>query len=123
MAEAFFRFMAQYRAAAASAGLQPATEIDPVIKIAMQEVGLLLSGRPQMLGPALAAEADRVIAIGCDPLPDQATDDWKLPNPVGLALDEVRRIREQVRARVEILVADLNVARPVTRNLPSDAQE
>jgi arsenate reductase len=120
MAEAFFRQMAQERATVSSAGSDPAPDLDPVVVMAMREVGILLDGQqPKAPDPHAIARADRVIAMGIAPLPERATDVWELDDPSGQSLDIVRRIRDQVRARVEILVADLNVARVGTTILPT----
>lgn len=118
MAEAFFRQMAQDRATVESAGSEPAADLDPVVATAMKELGFNLEGqKPRPLSSDMQAKADRVISMGCEPVPERATDVWDLDDPAGQPLDVVRRIRDQVRARVEILVTDLNVARPGTSAL------
>ncbi len=118
MAEAIFRQMAQDRATVESAGSEPAADLDPVVVMAMKEFGIVLEGqKPRKLDAAMLARADRVISMGCQPVPDRATDVWDLDDPSGQPLDVVRRIRDQVRARVEILVTDLNVARMGTATL------
>jgi arsenate reductase len=118
MAEAFFLQLAQDRATAESAGSDPAPDLDPVVVTAMKEVGLSLDGkRPQQWTAAMEGKADRVISMGCSPVPERATDVWDFDDPSGQPLDVVRRIRDQVRARVEILATDLNVARPGTASL------
>jgi len=118
MAEAFFRLMAQDRATVSSAGSEPASDLDPVVVMAMQEIGIDLARQtPKPLSSEMESAADRVISMGCEPVPDRATDVWDFDDPAGQSLDVVRRIRDQVRARVEILAADLNVARPGTTTL------
>ncbi len=120
MAEAFFANMAQDRATVESAGSDPAPDLDPVVVTAMKEIGFNLDGqKPQKLSSDMEAKAERVISMGCEPVPERATDVWDLDDPAGQPLDVVRRIRDQVRARVEILVADLNVARMGTTKLTS----
>lgn len=124
MAEAFFRHMAQDRAIVVSAGSQPAVNLDPVVVMAMREVGLDLAGHsPKALAPEMFKGADRIISMGCEPIPDRATDVWDLDDPADQTLDRVRKIRDQIRARVEILVTDLNVARVGTASLivPSES--
>lgn len=111
MAEAFLRSMAQDRAEVASAGSNPATDVDPVVITAMRELNISMEGqKPKPFTPELAKGADRIISMGCEPVPE-TTDTWDFDDPAGQTLDQVRRIRDQVRARVEILAADLNVAR------------
>jgi len=112
MAEGLFRLMAQDRAFVESAGSDPAADLDPVVVMAMKEIGIdLASKKPRKLTPEMEQKADRVISMGCEPVPSRATDVWDFDDPSGQPLDVVRRIRDQIRARVEILVADLNVAR------------
>ncbi|MBM3274227.1 MAG: heat-shock protein HtpX [Candidatus Sericytochromatia bacterium] len=118
MAEAFFQNMAQDRATSESAGSDPAPDLDPVVVTAMKELGLNLDGkRPRPLTSEMEGKSDRVISMGCTPVPERATDVWDFDDPSGQPLDVVRRIRDQIRARVEILAADLNVARPGTASL------
>lgn len=112
MAEAFLRNMAQDRANVTSAGSNPAADIDPVVVTAMRELNVEMDGQtPKKFTPELGADVDHLISMGCELVPVGVTDTWDFDDPSGQTLDQVRRIRDQVRARVEILAADLNVAR------------
>lgn len=116
MAQAFLERLSQGRVQAFSAGTQPARVVDPTVVRAMAEVGIDLSGRlPRLLTQELAEQADRVISMGCGveescPAFLMPAKDWDLEDPKGQPLAVVRRIRDQIRARVEQLVEELQPA-------------
>src|SRR5690242_2104258 len=120
MAEAFFNRLATERsldAVAESAGTAPGERVNPVAAQVMAEAGVGLEGRrPRPLTPAMVAAADRVITMGCGVEADSCpagmyiTEDWQLSDPHGQPLEAVREIRDQVRQRVEALVAELAAA-------------
>ncbi len=119
MAEALFQHMIGPHAECSSAGIEPAQAPDPTVAAAMAEIGVPLVSQPKEITGSMTAKADRLIAMGCSPVPDRATDVWDLPDPAGKSLEEVRKIRDQIKARLGILIIDLGVARPVTRHLES----
>jgi arsenate reductase (thioredoxin) len=110
MAAAFFNALADPgRARAVSAGTEPADRVHPEVVQVMREVGLdLASAQPRRLTPELATGAQLLVTMGCGDacpyVPGLERDDWPLPDPRGQPLDEVRRIRDQIRARVERLI-------------------
>jgi arsenate reductase len=90
---------------ARSAGTQPATEIDPHIVDALEEVDLDVGSRtPHKLDRADVEWADLVVTMGCGDrcpvLPGKEYLDWNLADPVGLCLDEVRELRNDIERRV-----------------------
>jgi arsenate reductase len=111
MAAAFFNRLADpARARALSAGTRPADRVHPEVVAVTQEEGVDLSAaRPRTLTPELAAEADLLITMGCGDecpyLPGARREDWPLDDPQGQPLDRVRAIRDDIRARVEALIA------------------
>jgi arsenate reductase len=111
MAAAFFNQMAEpTRAVATSAGTNPGEHVHPVVVDVMREVGLEVGGnRPQRLTGELAQTASLLITMGCGDecpfVPGLEKDDWPLDDPKGRPLEEVRRIRDEVRQRVRALVA------------------
>jgi len=114
IAEAFFNQLAQGRVmVATSAGTQPGAGVNPTVVEAMREVGIDLSGeRPRQLTPEMWRGADRVITMGCGvadscPAGFLTTEDWGLDDPHGQPLEVVRAIRDQVKQRVEELIASL----------------
>lgn len=115
MAAAFFNQLADAgKARAVSAGTEPGERVHPEVMAAMREVGIGLShARPQRLTEELAREAELLITMGCSEkcpyLPGLRVEDWPLRDPKGLPMDEVRRIRDEVKGRVEALVQSLGV--------------
>jgi len=110
MAEAFLNQLAEGKASAISAGTQPADDIDSQVVEVMREVGLDIGmNKPKALTLKMLEQADRVVTMGCGaegvcPASFVETEDWQLEDPKGKALDEVRRIRDEIEAKVvEIL--------------------
>jgi arsenate reductase len=118
MAAAFFNLLADpARARALSAGTQPGARVHPEVVSVMAEVGIDLSAAaPRLLDDALARGATHLITMGCGEacphVPGLVRDDWPLPDPKGRPLDDVRRIRDDVRARVAAFVAEHGWAAP-----------
>ena len=110
MAAAFFNALADpAKAVAVSAGTQPGDRIHPEVADVMREVGIELSGqRPQKLTDQLAREASLLVTMGCGDecpyVPGLQRDDWPLQDPKDKPLDDVRRIRDEVRDRVSQLL-------------------
>lgn len=97
---------------AISAGTQPAEVVHPTVVEAMREVGIDLSAiSPQLLTPELAAQVDLLITMGCGDacpvVPGLRRDDWPLPDPKGQPIARVREVRDEIRARVEQLIASV----------------
>ena len=114
MAAAFLNQVANGKARAVSAGTNPGTRVHPEVVEAMKEVGIDLSAAvPQKLTTELASDADILITMGCGDecpyVPGLTRDDWPLDDPKGRNLDDVRKIRDEIRRRVVEL---LNGVRP-----------
>jgi protein-tyrosine-phosphatase len=97
-----------------SAGSTPASEINPGVVEAMRELGLdLARAFPKPLTDEVVQAADVVVTMGCGdacPLyPGKRYLDWEVEDPVGRPIDEVRRIREDIRGRVAGLLQELGV--------------
>ena len=111
MAAAFFNAFADPAGArAVSAGTVPAERVHPEVVAAMREVGVDLSGaRPQRLSDELAASAQVLVTMGCGEacpvVPGLKRADWPIDDPKGRPLEEVRRIRDEIRRRVEALLS------------------
>jgi arsenate reductase (thioredoxin) len=110
VAAAFFSALANpSRAVAVSAGTQPGERVHPEVVEVMREVGVDLSAhRPQKLTEQLARDASLLVTMGCGDecpyVPGLRRDDWPLDDPKGKPLDQVRRIRDEIRERVSELV-------------------
>ena len=112
MSRALFERAADGRHEADSAGTEPAEHIHPEVAEVMREVGVDLDGRtPRKLTQELAEWADVVVTMGCGDacpyIPGKRYIDWDLPDPKGLALDEVRALRDNIAHRTEALAAEL----------------
>lgn len=111
MAAALFNTLAdRTRARAISAGTRPGDRIHPEVVRVMQEEGIdLREARPQALTSELATGAHLLITMGCGDecpyVPGLRRDDWPLEDPKGQPIERVRAIRDQIRARVEDLIA------------------
>jgi arsenate reductase len=118
MAAAFFTALADpAKAAAVSAGTRPGDRVHPEVVEVMREVGIDLSGRrPQKLTEPLARDAFLLVTMGCGDecpyVPGLKRDDWPLDDPKGQPLEQVRRIRDDVRRRVSALVDQYGWRRP-----------
>ena len=112
MSRALFERAADGRHEADSAGTEPAERVHPEVAEVMREVGVDLDGRtPRKLTQKLAEWADVVVTMGCGDacpyIPGKRYIDWDLPDPKGLALDEVRALRDDIAHRTEALAAEL----------------
>jgi arsenate reductase len=111
MAAAWFNRLADRRAARAiSAGTQPGSCVHPEVQSTMEEVGIDLSRAvPTFLSKELAGSASLLVTMGCGEacpvVPGLRRMDWPLEDPKGRPIAEVRRIREEIRRRVEALIA------------------
>jgi arsenate reductase len=110
MAAAWFGALANpAKAVAASAGTRPGERVHPEVLDAMREVGIdLSSASPRLLTDDLARGVDLLVTMGCGEecpyVPGVERDDWPLPDPKGRPVEEVRAIRDEIRARVLALV-------------------
>jgi arsenate reductase (thioredoxin) len=115
MAQAFFERLAPGHQAI-SAGSEPAAAVHSNVVQAMAEIGIDLSGRvPRRVDKAMLDRADHVVSMGCDDpavceYPGRKVEDWSLEDPSKMAIEGVRRVRDEIRARVEALVARLGAA-------------
>ncbi|GAA4181948.1 arsenate reductase ArsC [Gryllotalpicola koreensis] len=112
MAAGFLRALAGDRVQVFSAGSEPADRLNPVAVAAMAEVGIdITANEPRILTTDAVKAADVVITMGCGDtcpiFPGKRYEDWDLTDPAGLPIDEVRPIRDEIRARVEALVTEL----------------
>lgn len=114
MAEALFRRAGgSDRQEARLAGSNPAERVHPEVVAVMGELGIDLSERvPRRLELADSEWADVVVTMGCGDacpvLPGKRYIDWDLEDPAGKGLDEVRGIRDEIGARIERLLLELD---------------
>ena len=112
MAAGWLNHLAGNRIEVRSAGSQPAGQINPVAVAAMREVGIDITGeQPKMLTPDSVSQADVVVTMGCGDacpyFPGKRYEDWQLVDPAGQPIEVVRQVRDDIRQRIETLVAEL----------------
>ena len=112
MAAALLDHEAGGRLRVTSAGSQPASQLNPAVVQAMAEIGLDISREfPKPLTADKVEAADIVITMGCgDACPVYAGKrylNWDLPDPAGLAVEDVRPIRDEISQRVRALIAGI----------------
>jgi arsenate reductase len=115
MAAALLAHHAGDRIAVRSAGTAPAEEINPAVVEAMAEVGIdITAAVPTLLSDEAVVESDAVVTMGCGDAcpfyPGKRYEDWALDDPAGQPIEVVRPIRDEIRSRVEELMASLGVA-------------
>jgi arsenate reductase len=99
-----------------SAGSEPKDQINPVAIEAMAEEGIDIAGNtPKVLTVDAVKESDVVITMGCGDVcpifPGKRYEDWELVDPKGKSIEEVRPIRDDIKQRIEKLLAELLPAR------------
>ena len=115
MAAALTEHLSGGRVSVWSAGSAPADQINPAVVEVMREMGLDLAREfPKPLTDEAVRAADVVVTMGCGdacPLyPGKRYEDWAVDDPAGQPPERVRAIRDDIRARVERLLAELGVA-------------
>ncbi|MFZ5850028.1 MAG: arsenate reductase ArsC [Actinomycetota bacterium] len=115
MAAGFLTALGGDRVEVRSAGTQPADQVNPMVVAAMREVGIDLAEQaPKVLTASAVQDSDVVVTMGCGDacpyFPGRRYLDWPLDDPAGQDLPTVRRIRDEIRARVEGLLAELAVS-------------
>jgi arsenate reductase (thioredoxin) len=117
MALGWLNHLAAGRVAGYSAGSEPADRLNPTAVAAMAEVGIDIGGeRPKVWTADMLGRADVVVTMGCGDtcpyVPGTRYDDWPLDDPAGQDIATVRRIRDEIRARVRGLLSELGADAP-----------
>jgi arsenate reductase len=112
MAAAFLTTLGGGAVEVRSAGSQPADQVNPAAVEAMAELGIDMSEEiPKVLTTEAVRESDVVITMGCGDtcpiFPGKRYEDWELEDPAGQGVASVRPIRDEIKARVEALIASL----------------
>jgi protein-tyrosine-phosphatase len=112
MAAGFARELSHGTVNILSGGSEPADQVNPIAVEVMREIGIDIAGyTPQRFTDELLHSVDVVVTMGCGDtcpfIPGKTYVDWPLDAPKGRPLEEVRRIRDEIRARVEDLLAQL----------------
>ena len=112
MAAGFMRELGGERVEVLSAGSAPKDTINPIAVEAMLELGIdIANQKPKILTPEAVQQSDVVITMGCGDAcpyyPGKRYEDWKLDDPAGQGIEPVRVIRDEIKARVEILLGEI----------------
>ena len=112
MAAGYLQHLAGDRVTVLSAGSEPKDQINPVAIEAMAEEGIDIANNvPKILTVQAVVDSDVVITMGCGdacPIyPGKRYEDWALDDPAGQGIDSVRVIRDDIKRRIEALVAEI----------------
>ena len=112
MAAGYMRSLSGGAVEVRSGGSEPGEQINPVAVAAMAEEGIDISAAiPQLMTTDQVRDSDVVITMGCGDVcpifPGKRYEDWELADPKGKSIDDVRPIRDDIKARIEALVAEL----------------
>jgi arsenate reductase len=112
MAAAYLTHLAGDRVEVRSAGSAPAGAVNAAVVDALLEEGIDIRDEvPKVLTDRAVQESDVVITMGCGDVcpiyPGKRYEDWKLDDPAGQGVDAVRPIRDEIRRRIEALIAEI----------------
>jgi protein-tyrosine-phosphatase len=113
MAAGYLQHLAGDRVQVLSAGTEPKNEINPSAIAAMAEEGIdIANNTPKVLTDSAVKESDYVITMGCGDtcpfFPGKTYLDWPLNDPAGKGVEDVRPIRDEIRAKVEALISEID---------------
>jgi len=112
MAAGYLRHFAGDRVEVLSAGSEPKDQINPIAVEAMAEEGIdIANNTPKVLTTEAVRDSDVVITMGCGDacpvFPGKRYEDWELEDPAGQGIESVRVIRDDIKGRIQALLAEL----------------
>lgn len=112
MAAGYMTALSGGRVEVLSAGSEPKDQINPVAIQAMAEDGIDIANNvPKILTTEAVRDSDVVITMGCGDacpiFPGKRYEDWKLDDPAGQGIDAVRPIRDDIKSRIQGLLAEI----------------
>lgn len=113
MAQGFAEALGQGKLEVYSAGSRPASAIDPLVIAVMKEKGVDISGQqPKSLNDLPSIEMDYLITMGCEEacpaILAKKIIEWEIPDPKGKPIDEIRKIRDMLEAKVKMLLEEVD---------------
>ena len=113
MAAGYLEALAGDRVTVLSAGTEPKNEINPAAITVMAEEGIdIANNAPKVLTTEAVKESDYVITMGCGDtcpfFPGKTYLDWPLDDPAGQGIEDVRLIRDEIRAKVDALITEID---------------
>ncbi|QNE42584.1 arsenate reductase ArsC [Frigoribacterium sp. NBH87] len=112
MAAGYMQALAGDRVDVLSAGSEPKDQINPIAIQAMAEEGIDIAGnQPKVLTSEAVRDSDVVITMGCGDacpiFPGKRYEDWELTDPAGRGIEDVRPIRDDIKGRIQALLAEI----------------
>ena len=112
MAAGYLQALAGDRVDVLSAGSEPKDQINPIAIQAMAEEGIDIAGnQPKVLTTKAVRNSDVVITMGCGDacpiFPGKRYEDWELTDPAGRGIEDVRPIRDDIKGRIQALLAEI----------------
>ena len=112
MAAGYMQALAGDRVDVLSAGSEPKDQINPIAIQAMAEEGIDIAGnQPKVLTTEAVRDSDVVITMGCGDacpiFPGKRYEDWELTDPAGRGIEDVRPIRDDIKVRIQALLAEI----------------
>ncbi|HIH99963.1 MAG TPA: arsenate reductase ArsC [Nitrosopumilus sp.] len=114
MAEAFFKQYAKNQFNVVSAGTSPASDLNPVVVSVMAEIGIdLKNQQPRLLLTSMIENSNKTINMGCvdkESCPSlfvKDVDDWNIDDPKGKSIEDIRKIRDQIKNNILNLLNSL----------------
>ena len=113
MAAGYLQALAGDRIEVLSAGTEPKDQVNPSAIEAMAEEGIDIGNNvPKVLSTDSVQNSDYVITMGCGDtcpfFPGKTYLDWPLNDPAGKGVAEVRPIRDEIKAKVQALIAEID---------------
>ena len=112
MAAGYLQHLAGDRVTVLSAGSEPKDKVNPIAVEAMAEEGIdIANNTPKVLTTEAVRDSDVVITMGCGDacpvFPGKRYEDWELEDPAGQGIESVRVIRDDIKGRIQALLAEL----------------
>ena len=114
MAEAFFKKFAKNRFNVISAGTSPSSNLNPIVVSVMEEIGIDLKNQhPQLLSSSMIENSNKTVNMGCmdkESCPSlfvKDVENWNIDDPKGKSIEDVRKIRDQIKNDVLNLINSL----------------
>ena len=112
MAAGYMQELSNGKVSVLSAGSAPKDSINPIAVQVMAEEGIdIANNQPKVLTTEAVKDSDVVITMGCGDtcpfFPGNRYEDWVLEDPAGKDLDTVRKIRDEIKLRVQALLSEL----------------
>ncbi len=112
MAAGYMHALSNGKVQVLSAGSEPKDQINPVAIEAMAEEGIDIANNvPKILTPEAVKDSDVVITMGCGDtcpiFPGKRYEDWELEDPAGKDITVVRRVRDDIKGRIQTLLSEI----------------